>query len=114
MTAEPCRDEEAVSSGDRVDNAVMIRRHFVQPAPAEDQLQVAEFRQSPNNGGHELVVESFEIAPESESRGLIRLRFCDDDLVAGRGAPMHTIRIDDHRKFVRPWPRPRTPTQLLP
>ena len=27
---------------------------------------------------------------------------------------MHTIRIDDHRKFVRPWPRQRTPKQLLP
>src|SRR5206468_2836934 len=86
---------------------------LIEPAPAEDQPHVAEFRQPLNESGHEFLVKPFEIAAETESRGFGRIGFRDHDLIAGRRSPMDTTGIDHDRKLVGPRPRQSAAKQLL-
>src|SRR5437899_3280337 len=104
MAAEAGGNIEPVDTRNFIDDAVVIRRHLVQTAPAENQIQVPEFGQPLNEGRHELLVEPLEITAESKSRRFAGIGLCDDNLVGRRSPPMNSTGINDDGKFVRPWP----------
>src|SRR5213594_4002641 len=67
-----------------------------------------------NEGRHEIMMKSVEIATESETGWLIRIGLRDNDLIVWRAAPVNSAGVDHHWEFVRPRPRQRASKQLLP
>src|SRR5215813_5556187 len=107
MTTKAGRNIKAIDVGNPVDDAVVIGCHFIEATPAENQLEIAEFRQSMNERRHEIMMKSVEIATESETGWLIRIGLRNNDLIVWRTAPVNSAWIDHYREFVRPRPRQR-------
>src|SRR5262245_32445602 len=83
-----------------VDNAFLIRRHFIQAAPTEDKLYIPKLGKAPDEIRHEVIIEALNLAIEADAGWFIRPGLRQDDFEAAITAPVETTRIDRHRKFV--------------
>src|SRR5262245_20650638 len=96
-----------------IDDAVLIRRHLVEPAPTKDEFEIFELRQASNEVRHEFAVKTINVTTETDSGRFVRFRFHDGDLVLTVRPPVHTPWIDRHWKLVRPLARQFAAEDLL-
>ena len=59
------------------------------------------------------ISDSFQIAAETKTSGLIHVRLSYHDFIVGISSPVQATRVDNDRKLVTPGPRQLASKQLL-